>query len=212
MQRGNCSILLLLCLLFFFLLHAVLGQHGSPGSFGNGKVKRQAHAAGRLCSYVHVMYVYTSGRLWASRSGSPANDQHWWGGRLQSCTPPSFIHSFPLDPFCNENSLFSFISFSHTFLSWPTYDILSPCVWWEFLNAGDVACCALDLHVLHVWVNGKQAGKRAHLHKVYVKCQLGHVSLVSTRFQTLKEMTHVSNASTCLLNHPASNQIHMLFS
>lgn len=95
------------------------GQHGSPGSFGNGKVKRQAYAAGRLRSYVHVMYVYTSGRLWASRSGSPANDQHWWGGRLQSCTPPSFIHSFPLDPFCHENSLFSFISFSHTFLSRP---------------------------------------------------------------------------------------------
>lgn len=107
---------------FSFFLHAVLGQHGSRGSFGNGKVKRQAYAAGRLCSYVHVMYVYTWGRLWASRSGSPANDQHWWGRRLQSCTPSSllsaFINSVPLDPFCNENNLCSFISFSHTFLSW----------------------------------------------------------------------------------------------
>lgn len=48
--------------------------------------------------------------------------------------------------------------------------------------------------------------------KVYVKCQLGHVSSVSTRLPALKRMTHVSNAWTCLVNHPESNQIHMLFS
>lgn len=39
----------------FFFLHAVLRRYGSPGSFGNGKVKRRAYVAGRQRSYVHVM-------------------------------------------------------------------------------------------------------------------------------------------------------------
>lgn len=161
-----------------FLLHAVLEQHGSPGSLGNGKVKRQAYAAGRLCSYVHVMYVYTSGRLWASRSGSPANDQRWWGGRLLSCTPPSFIHSFPLDPFCHENSLFSFISFSHTFLSWPNPRHSSS------LCAARVAycqgCCTMRVgFTCMTCVSEWKASRNDNAltwGKVYVKCQLGHVS------------------------------------
>lgn len=180
------------------------GQHGSPGSFGNGKVKRQAYAAGRLRSYVHVMYVYTSGRLWASRSGSPANDQHWWGGRLLSCTPPSFIHYFPLDPFCHENSLFSFISFSHTFLSRPNslHSLALHCQGCCTLCVGFCMCYMCE------WVERKQKKTT----QVFVKCQLGHVSSVSIGFPALNRMTHVSNASTCLLNHPASNQIHMLFS
>lgn len=54
------------------------------------------------------------------------------------------------------------------------------------------------------WMESKSERQRTCMQgKVYVKCQLGHVSLVSTRFQTLKSMTHVSNASTCLLIHPA---------
>lgn len=76
------------------------------------------------------------------------------GGGLQSCTPPpSFIHSFPLDPFCHENSLFSFISFSHTFLSLSTqtHCILSPRVCGQSSSLPGMLCVLrVALHVTSV--------------------------------------------------------------
>lgn len=69
-RRGNCSILLLLCLLFrsdFYLkkqmLSCYFGQHGSNKKSLGTEMLREACVARRLWSYVHVVCVYTSGRL-----------------------------------------------------------------------------------------------------------------------------------------------------
>lgn len=133
------------------------------------------------------------------------------GGRLQSCTPPSFIHSFPLDPFCQENSLFSFISFSHTFLSRPcSRRSPSLCAARAPQRHG---CRTLRVGLPRVCVSEwKSSRKDTALArgKVYVKCHVGQTSSVSTRSPALKGMTHASNAPTCRLKNPASNHIHML--
>lgn len=71
--------------------------------------------------------------------------------------------------------------------------------------ASDVACWTC----VRLFKNDTRPFREA---RFYVKCQLGHVSSVSTRFPALPRMTHVSNAPTCLVNHPQTNQTHMLFS
>lgn len=90
-----------------------------------------------------------------------------------------------------------------------TNSILSPCV------------CSFARCVLRVGFARLCEGKKSKPSggdptlaggQVRASCQLGHGASVSTRFPTLKRMTHVANASTCLLNQPQSNHMHMLLS